>query len=118
MAKTKIWFKRRTTRGRGRPATGKSRPTPRHIEREFVKNQRWYSHFILKFVLFALLGLVWFRLGVAKIGDRAFGTLPLGLAVGLILVCFEKFRIGRGVELIILLIAGLTSYFLPIGIVI
>jgi hypothetical protein len=114
MAKQKLWFKKRTTRGDGRKVNGKTKLTPKNVTREVYKNQRVYSHFFLKFVLFFMLGLIWFRLG-APIGFVE--VLPVGLVIGLVIACFEKFRIGRGIEILILLAAAIISYFSPVGIV-
>lgn len=118
MTKQKLWFKKRTTRGRGRIVRGRPRLSRKNLETEIYKNQRIYSHFLLKFVLFAILGMVWFEFGAEiTIGGTKFAALPVGLAIGMILICFERFRIGKGIELAILLVAGLASYLLPIGIV-
>jgi hypothetical protein len=114
MSRQKLWFKKRTTRGQGRKVAGKTRLTRKNVTREVYKNQRIYSHFFLKFTLFFILGLVWFRLG-APIGSME--VFPVGLVVGLIIACFEKFRIGRGVEIVILLLAAVLSYFTPVGLV-
>lgn len=115
MAKQKLWFKKRTTRGAGRKVAGRERLTARNMNREIYKNQRVYSYFMLKLVLFMLLGLTWFRLG-APIGSVQ--VVPIGLAVGLILVNFERFRTGRQVEFVILVVAAIISYVSPLGIVI
>ena len=115
MAKQKLWFKRRTTRGRGRKVTGRERLTARNMNREIYKNQRIYSHFMLKLVLFMILGLIWFRLG-APLGSIQ--VLPIGLVIGLALAIFESFRIGQRIEIIILVAAAAVSYVLPVGIVI
>lgn len=115
MTKQKLWFKKRTTRGGGRKVVGKEKLSARNLEREIYKNQRVYSHFFLKFALFMVLGLTWFRLG-APVGSIQ--VIPVGLALGLILAIFERFRIGRRIEIMILLIAATISYFSPIGIVI
>lgn len=115
MAKQKLWYKRRTTRGGGRKFHGKTRLTAKNLNREIYKNQHIYSHFMLKFILFMVMGLTWFRLGAPLGGIE---VLPIGLALGLILAIFERFRIGRSVEIMILLMASTISYFLPVGIVI
>jgi hypothetical protein len=117
MTKRKIWYKKRTTRGHGRKVQGRPRLNAKNLKTEVYKNQGIYSHFFLKFILFALLGMIWFEFGTPiAFGGTKFAALPLGLAIGLILISFERFRIGRGIELAILLIAGLASYFLPVGI--
>jgi uncharacterized transporter YbjL len=114
MAKQKLWFKKRTTRGFGREVRGKTKLTRKNVSREIYKNQRIYSHFFLKFAIFLILGLMWLRLGAAL---GPIEVLPIGLAVGLIIACFEKFRIGRGIEIAILVMAAAVSYFSPIGLV-
>ena len=115
MAKQKLWFKKRTTRGSGRSVRGRTKLTTKNLNREIFKNQRVYSIFFLKFVLYMILGIVWLRLGT-KIGP--FSVLPVGLAVGLVFTMFERFRIGRRIEIIILVIAAVVSYFTPVGITI
>ncbi|MCL2451651.1 hypothetical protein FWD20_02125 [Candidatus Saccharibacteria bacterium] len=114
MARQKLWFKKRTTRGHRRKVTGKTKWTRKNAVREVYKNQRVYSHFFLKFVLFFVLGLVWFRLG-APLGFIE--VVPVGLIVGLIIACFEKFRIGRGIEIAILVVAATVSFLSPVGLV-
>jgi predicted exporter len=115
MKRQKLWFKKRTTRGRRREVKGKTKLTKKNAVREIYKNQRIYSHFFLKFTLFFILGLIWLRFGVPL---GFISVLPIGLAIGLIIACFEKFRIGRGVEIVILILAATISYFSPVGIVI
>lgn len=115
MAKQKLWFKKRTTRGGGRKVTGRERLTPRNMNREIYKNQRVYSYVFLKIALFFVLGIIWLRFGM-KIGPIE--VLPIGLVVGLVFAIFERFRIGRRIEILVLIIAALVSYFTPIGIII
>lgn len=114
MTKQKLWFKKRTTRGRGREVRSKTKLTPKNLNREIYKNQRIYSYFFLKFTVFLILGLTWIRLGV-PVG--VVQVLPIGLFIGLIVAVFERFRIGRRIEIAILVIAATISYFSPIGIV-
>jgi len=114
MARQKLWFKKRTTRGSGREVKGKTKLTRKNAVREIYKNQRVYSYFFLKFALFFILGLIWIKLG-APIGFVK--VLPIGLAIGLVVACFEKFRIGRGIEIVILILAAVLSYVTPVGIV-
>ena len=114
MAKQKLWFKKRTTRGGGREVNGKTKLTPKNATREIFKNQRVYSHFFLKLTLFFVIGLVWLELDAPVFGVPA---APIGLMVGLVIACFEKFRIGRGIEIAILIIAATISCFSPVGFV-
>ncbi len=115
MNKQKLWFKKRTTRGGGRKVASRERLTARNMNREIYKNQRVYSYFMLKLALFMLLGLTWFRLG-APIGSVQ--VVPIGLAIGLVLVTFERFRTGRKLEFVILVVTSIISYISPVGIVI
>ncbi|MCL1876542.1 hypothetical protein FWF74_00650 [Candidatus Saccharibacteria bacterium] len=114
MAKQKLWFKKRTTRGGGREVNGKTKLTPKNATREIFKNQRVYAHFFLKFVIFLILGMTWLRLGAPVFGLAA---APIGLMIGLIVALFERFRIGRGIEIAILVVAAVASYFFDVGIV-
>ncbi len=118
MTKQKLWFKKRTTRGGGRPVNGKTKLSAKNLTREVYKNQRWYSHFLLKFVICAALGLVWLRVGFAvEIGGHAISIFPIGAVVGLIVLLFEKVAKYRWIELTILILAAAASFFWPIGIV-
>jgi len=112
VAKPKLWFKKRTTRGHRREVKGKTKLTRQNAVREIYKNQRVYSHFFLKLTLFFVLGLIWLRLGAA-VGPIT--VVPVGLIVGLILAYFEQFRIGRGIEIAVLLVAALISYLWDLG---
>lgn len=113
MARQKLWFKKRTTRGAGRSVRGRTKMTTKNLNREIYKNQRIYSIFFLKFVLYMMLGIVWLRLGM-QIGPLR--VLPIGLAIGLVFTMFERFRIGRRIEIIILIAATVISYFTPVGV--
>lgn len=114
MAKAKIWLKRRTSRGEGRQIKHQPRLNPRNLDRDIQKNQLIYSHYLLKYVVLFVIGLCWLRIGIV-VGPLT--SLPIGLIIGLIVVSLERFRTSRKIELAILLVAGLLSYFLPVGLV-
>lgn len=117
MAKQKLWYKKRTTRGGARRVVNKPRLSRKNIESDVYKNQRLYSHFFLRFVLFAILGAVWIKLpGVIHIGNFAVDVFPIGLVIGIVFACFERFRMGRHIEIGILAVMATISYFLPIAI--
>ena len=114
MAKAKIWLKRRTSRGEGRRIKRQPRLNARNLDRDIQKNQLIYSHYLLKYVVLFVIGLCWLRIGIV-VGPLT--SLPVGLITGLVVVSLERFRTSRKIELAILLVAGLLSYFLPVGLV-
>ena len=114
MAKAKIWLKRRTSRGEGRQVKRQPRLNARNLDRDIQKNQLIYSHYLLKYVILFVIGLCWLRIGIV-VGPLT--SLPVGLIIGLVVVSLERFRTSRKIELAILLVAGLLSYFLPVGLV-
>ena len=114
MAKAKIWLKRRTSRGEGRRIKRQPRLNARNLDRDIQKNQLIYSHYLLKYVVLFVIGLCWLRIGIV-VGPLT--SLPIGLIIGLVVVSLERFRTSRKIELAILLVAGLLSYFLPVGLV-
>lgn len=114
MAKAKIWLKRRTSRGEGRQIKRQPRLNVRNLDRDIQKNQLIYSHYLLKYVVLFVIGLCWLRIGIV-VGPLT--SLPVGLIIGPVVVSLERFRTSRKIELAILLVAGLLSYFLPVGLV-
>ena len=86
----------------------------RNLDRDIQKNQLIYSHYLLKYVVLFAIGLCWLRIGIV-VGPLT--SLPVGLIIGLVVVSLERFRTSRKIELAILLVAGLLSYFLPVGLV-
>ena len=124
MTKQKLWLKKRTTRGKSpsgksREVNGKTKLTAKNLSREVYKNQKWYSHFLLKFVICALIGMVWLRVGfVINIAGHAVSIIPLGLIVGLLILLLEKVAKYRWVEFAILLATATVGFLWPIGITI
>ena len=118
MTKQKLWLKKRTTRGAGRKTNGKTKMTPKNLSREIYKNQHWYSHFLLKFVICAGLGIIWIQVGFAiNIAGHEVSIFPIGAVIGLIVLAFERVVKYRFVELAILIVAAAASFLWPIGIV-
>ena len=114
MSKQKLWVKKRTSRGSGRAVHNRERTTVHNIDRDIRKNQLVYSHYLLKFVIIFALGLLWVRMGIA-IGP--FTALPVGLIVGLLVIAMERMRRWRRLELYLLALSCMLSYFFPIGLV-
>ena len=74
------------------------------------------SEYFLKIVLFFLLGGLWVRLtGVDFSGGSV--SLPIGLLLGLFFASHDHFQIDRKIEYVVLVIAALMSYTLPVGFV-
>lgn len=76
------------------------------------------STYLLKILLFFILGTFWIRLVDFKIGSLGNVSLPIGFFIGLLLANHEHFQIDRKMEYLILIVATFVSYFLPMGLVI
>lgn len=114
MGKQTLWVKKRTSRGGGRLINHRESLSTRNVSRDIYKNQLVYSHYLLKFVIIFTLGLLWVRMGIA-IGP--FTALPIGMVVGLLVIALERMRQWRRLELYLLVLSCVLSYFLPIGLV-
>lgn len=114
MSKQTLWVKKRTSRGGGRVVSHRERRSLHNINRDVHKNQLVYSHYLLKFVIIFALGLLWVRMGIA-IGP--FTALPVGLIVGLLIIALEQMHQWRRLEIYLLVLSCILSYFLPIGLV-
>jgi len=69
--------------------------------------------FILKLVLYVILGSLWLKLH--HNGSDFNIPLPLGLLVGLLFTSHEHFRIDRKIEYAVLVIATLFGLIAPYG---
>lgn len=74
--------------------------------------------YLLKLLLFFILGTFWVRLTGLSIGPLEDVSLPIGLVVGLVFAAHEHFQIDRKIEFAVLLVATFISYYLPVGVVI
>ncbi len=70
------------------------------------------SVYFLKLLLYIVLGSLWIRFGRV---DEHIG-LPVGLGIGLIFASHEHFQMDKKIELAVLLIVTIITYFLPAGI--
>jgi hypothetical protein len=75
------------------------------------KNPEPDSVYVLKLIMFFMLGAFWFRL-VRE--DQSVLSLPLGLIAGLVLASHDHFAIDRKIEYAVLLIATALSAYVPI----
>ena len=103
----------------------KSRPRTYARNRVFSRrgNEKIYetdSWYFLKLVLVLLLGTFWLKFAAPLViaGVIPLNGIPIGLAVGLVLVNrFEPLQINRRIWYAILVVTTVVTYFLPAGIV-
>lgn len=69
--------------------------------------------FILKLVLYVILGSLWLK--IHKNGSTFQLPLPLGFALGLLFTSHEHFRIDRKIEYAVLIVATLFGLLAPYG---
>ncbi|HSX05181.1 MAG TPA: hypothetical protein VLF69_01810 [Candidatus Saccharimonadales bacterium] len=69
--------------------------------------------FILKLVLYVILGSLWLKIHSANLTSGV--PIPLGLIVGLIFSSHEHFRIDRKIEYGVLVLAALIGLMAPYG---
>lgn len=69
------------------------------------------SIYILKLVLYLILGSQWFRITKGSMTI----PIPVGLIVGLLFARTEKFSLDRKIQYAILLLAMFIGFWLPIG---
>ena len=81
-------------------------------------NNQSDSTYLLKILLFFILGTFWIRLNDVNIGPFEHLSLPLGLVIGLLFASHEHFQIDRKIEYAFLIAATVMSFYLPVGIVI
>jgi len=70
--------------------------------------------FVLKLVLYALLGSLWLKVHNADLSNGGF-PIPIGLIVGLVFAAHEHFRIDRKIEYALLVLAALVGLIAPYG---
>lgn len=108
--------------------TKNKNPRPRTYARNrSVVSRRGYekitesdSSYLLKLVIFVLLGTMWLKFE-QPLDWNGFliNALPLGLVIGLLLVnVVEKLQFNRKIWYAVLILVGIVSYFVPAGIII
>ncbi|MCX6727753.1 MAG: hypothetical protein NTX11_03000 [Candidatus Saccharibacteria bacterium] len=78
--------------------------------------QQMDSVFVLKLVLFLILGSQWLYIIQPNGGTQI--PIPVGAIVGVLFASHEHFKIDRKIEYALLLLAMFISYWLPMGITI
>jgi len=78
------------------------------------RNTESDSTYILKLVMFLILGSQWLR--IESLPEWSV-PIPVGLIVGLIFASHDHFRIDRKIEYALLLVASFVAFWLPMGII-
>ena len=77
------------------------------------QNTEFDGVFILKLVLYAVLGSLWLKI---HSGDLSVGVpIPVGLVTGLLFATHEHFQIDRKIEYAVLILAALVGLIAPYG---
>lgn len=77
------------------------------------ENQELDGVYILKIVLFVILGSIWLK--ITKDGSDLNVPIPVGLIIGLLFTTHEYFRVDRKIEYAVLACAALFGYLAPYG---
>lgn len=77
------------------------------------ENQELDGVFMLKVVLFVILGSIWLKITKSS-GDLSV-PIPVGLIIGLLFTTHEYFRVDRKIEYAVLACAALFGYLAPYG---
>ncbi len=72
--------------------------------------------FVLKLVLYVILGSLWLKLQTSTTNSSLRIPLPIGLLVGLLFASHEHFQIDRKIEYAVLIVATLIGLMVPYGI--
>ncbi|PLS81890.1 hypothetical protein CYG49_00795 [Candidatus Saccharibacteria bacterium] len=77
------------------------------------------STYVLKVVLFIILGSLWLKFSEPLTIGGSFQLLgiPLGLFIGLAFAAHDHFQVDRKIEYAILIVMTIVSLFLPVGII-
>jgi len=70
------------------------------------------SVYVLKLVMYMIIGTLWLRIGRA---DGADIPIPIGFVLGLPFIAHDHFKIDRKIEFAVLLIAMLVGFWSQIG---
>ena len=74
--------------------------------------QEYDGVFLLKIVLYLILGSLWVKLSK---GASTALPIPIGLVIGLLFALHDHFQIDRKIEFAVLLVATLIGFFAPFG---
>jgi hypothetical protein len=71
------------------------------------------SVYLLKIVLYLIVGTLWLRMRFAPEGSQI--PLPIGAGIGILFAMHDHFKIDRKVEYAVLLIAMLVGFWTQAG---
>lgn len=86
--------------------------TKTHAAKRKTAMQELDGLYLLKLLLYVLLGSLWLKLSHGASTDI---PIPVGFVLGLVFTTHEHFRIDRKIEYAVLLVAMLVGYFAPYG---
>ncbi len=75
------------------------------------QSQELDSVFVLKLVLYLIIGSQWVR--VTKGNTQI--PIPVGLILGIVFASHDRFQIDRKIEYALLLVAMFVGFWLPLG---
>ena len=78
------------------------------------QNTELDSVYVLKLVMYMIIGTLWLRIGKADGSDI---PIPIGFVIGLLFAVHDHFKIDRKIEYAVLLIAMLVGFWSQIGLV-
>lgn len=78
------------------------------------QNQSFESVYILKMVLYLILGAQWIRFVDGSGGSQV--PIPIGLIVGILFAMHDHFQIDRKIEYAILLVAMFVGFWSQVGV--
>lgn len=84
------------------------------IARRKTSTSELDSVYLLKLVLYLIIGAQWLRLAPAS-GASDF-PIPLGFIIGILFAAHDHFKIDRKIEFAVLLVAMLVGFFAQIGV--
>lgn len=77
------------------------------------ENQELDGVFVLKIVLFVILGSMWLK--ISKDGSDLNFPIPVGVLIGLLFTTHEHFRLDRKIEYAVLVCAAVFGFIAPYG---
>ncbi len=86
----------------------------KQTRKRIIKDKELDSVFLLKLVLYLILGTFWVRINTS--GFHL--PIPVGLIIGMIFALKDRFSIDRKIELALLLVTMFISFWLPLGLTI
>jgi hypothetical protein len=77
------------------------------------------STYFLKLVLYIVVASFWLKFPTPiAIGDFQLHGFPLGLFIGLVFAAHDHFQIDRKIELAVLIVVTIITFYVPAGIVV